>query len=311
MRHDGPGDKSPDLRMFYKNIFLYEEKFKVTPEELSNLFPNKKIYICDFYLEGAEKGKRIQGGFEYQGIVCIDHHFPIPEMEKYISSTNLAAEYVDKFGIVPKNSVVIIHHTDTDSILSSAILTGILRPEQKFVDAAIAADHTGEPNEIADLLQYLQRKKDIKLSFKNLLAFLEDAELDDEAKILLQERLGDRALAKKLVKEGKVKTIGHTALLIMNKKFDSALMPALLPNAKVILVARPHDTDKNRWIIKVRLGLKVPKGMTLKNIMKGLDPNYGGRWNAGNNQREGHGTNLNPEQYAKMINRSIDKLINL
>lgn len=294
--------------MFYKNIYLYEEKFKVTSSELKKLFPNKKIFICDFYLDKAESGRRIIGGFEYDGITCIDHHFPISEMEKYVSSTNFAIEYVNKFGPAPKDSIIIIHHTDTDSILSSGILAGILKPIKKYIKSAIAADHTGEDDGIADLLQYAQRKKDIQFSFRNFMLFLGGKEIELQAKTLRRERLSDRHLAKRLVKEGKIKKIGNIALLTLDKKFDSALMPALLPDAKVVIVARSHDSDKKRWIIKVRLGLNVPQGLTLTKIMDGLDPNYGGRWNAGNNQREGRGTELSPEKYAEMVNRSIDKI---
>lgn len=297
--------------MFYKNIYLYEEKFRITSSELKKLFPGKKIFICDFYLDNAERGRRIIGGFEYDGIICIDHHFPISEMEKHVSSTNFAIDYVNKFGPAPKDSVIIIHHTDTDSILSSGILAGLLKPDKKYIKSAVAADHTGGDDKIADLLQYAQRKKDIKFSFRNLKLLLSGHEVEPQTRVLRDERLEDKLLAKKLVKEGKVKKIGDVALLILNKKFDSALMPALLPDAKVIIVARPHDKDKNRWIIKVRLGLNVSKGLTLTKIMKGLDPNYGGRWNAGNNQREGRGTELSPEKYALMVKKSVDKLSNI
>ena len=292
--------------MNYENIFLYEEKFKVTVQELLDLFPGKKIYICDFYLEDSEKGRRIPGGFEYKGITCIDHHFPIPAMEKIISSTILAAEYIKEFGTAPKDSVVIIHHTDTDSILSSAILTGLLKPEKIFFDAAIAADHTGEPNKIADLLQYCQRLHDIKFSFKNLLFLLAGKKIEEKAFNLMEERIFDRQEAKRMMEAGQVKMVGEVALVEVNKKVDSVLFPALLPKAKVIVVARQHENSTNKWIIKVRLGTNVPQGFTLRKIMKGLDPNYGGRWNAGNNKRGG-GTNISPPKYVKMINESIQK----
>lgn len=52
--------------------------------------------------------------------------------------------YVKEEGIASPADCVVINHTDCDSVLSSAIIRGILPPEKRFGDAAIAADHTGE-----------------------------------------------------------------------------------------------------------------------------------------------------------------------
>ena len=77
-------------------------------------------------------------------------------MRKHISSTTLANKYVTERGPLNNSYAVIINHTDTDSILSSLIMSGKLKPHDEFDMAAIAADHTGKENIISDLLQALE-----------------------------------------------------------------------------------------------------------------------------------------------------------
>ena len=179
-------------------------------------------------------------------------------------------------------------------------------PDEKFGEAAIIADHSGKPNQIADLLQALQREHNIEFSLRNLELMLRGGSIEKRANELLKERLKNRKLAEKLVEEGQIKKLGHTFYVVHKEKLDSAIVSSLLPDAFVVLVFRPHSGSK--WIAKVRLGENAPSGLNLHQVMAGLDPNYGGRWNAGNNKRAG-GTDIPPQKYAEMVNRSVIKLV--
>jgi len=86
-------------------------------------------------------------------LLCVDHHAPVPSMARRVSSANLALRYVRQCGVLPSEAVVLISHTDCDSVLAAGILRGILPPLDAFGEAVMAADHTGAPNDISDLLQ--------------------------------------------------------------------------------------------------------------------------------------------------------------
>ena len=94
---------------------------------------------------------------------------------------------------------------------------------------------------------------------------------------------------------------------LIEEKLASSTVASFLPEAIVVLVARPWHVKK--WYIKTRLGQAAPARLTLHRVMEGVDPAYGGRWNAGNNKRAG-GTDIEPEEYAKMVNERVEKALN-
>ena len=84
-------------------------------------------------------------------------------MARPVSSANLALDWRAASANTPTESrkaaeqaVVVINHTDCDSILSSGIVSGLLDALPAYGRAALAADHTGEENAIADTLQALE-----------------------------------------------------------------------------------------------------------------------------------------------------------
>lgn len=301
-------------RLNQNPITLIEEKTKNTLENLKEKFGDKKTLVCDFPITDIEKeGKENIGGFEQENFLNIDHHIPVKRMQKYISSTNLAIEYVKKYGIVGKEWIVVINHTDCDSVLSSTIMRGILEPKEEFGEAAIAADHTGKENKISDLLQALQGKRDLEFSLRNLEMLLKNQPLELEAEKMRQKRFQDRLKAQQIIKEGKVQKIGKVYFVILEEEIDAGLFPSLIPNAQIIMIAYPLKANPKKWEIKLRLGMNAPKRFILdkKIISEQLDQNYDGRWNAGANKRpidgiEAHGgTDIAPEEYAKRLNKII------
>ncbi|MBA3639776.1 MAG: hypothetical protein M3541_17920 [Acidobacteriota bacterium] len=256
------------------------------------------ICACDFYVEGAEAGVEVPGGYQLNGILNIDHHAPGTRMARVISSANLAIAHVRQCGL-PAGQIV-INHTDCDSILSSGVAAGRLDPAGRFGEAAIAADHTGKENNIADLLQGLDHKRDVELSFSNLERLLAGQALDGVAQAALDTRRRKRKAAEDVVKSGQVSVGGGMAFGVLREVIDGEFFPELLPDAIVILVAsKVADTDL--WKMKLRLGLAAPEGFNLHALgLQSFDPGYGGRWNAGSNSRAG-GTVLTPEDYAEKI----------
>src|SRR3989338_4798283 len=145
-----------------QNIQLIPCKSIIASDE----FKKRPLCICDFYLQGCENGTRDTKAIWFDNIINIDHHAPLADFEHFISSGNIAIEYVKRYG--PTQLPIVINHTDCDSVLSSAIMAGRLPPEAQYGEAVIAADHTGEENKIADLLQSLTDLRDFEYSLKML-----------------------------------------------------------------------------------------------------------------------------------------------
>lgn len=293
-------------------ISLYEEKRVITAAELKDFFVGKKVYACDFYVSNIEKeSQEIDGGFEMEGLANIDHHAPIEKMTRQVTSTDMAIEYVKKYGPVgdAENYAVVINHTDCDSVLSSAIMRGIIPPEERFSVAALAADHTGEAEDVAELLQAFKDERDLEFSIRNLDLFLKHKSLEPAAEELLNKRKNDRERATQIVESGSVNQVGRVAYIETSEKIEAGLFAPLIPDAVVFVISTPMKNKPGFFETKVRLGAVAPEGFTLRDLnMDEIDPNYGGRWNAGNNKRGG-GTETPPKEYAEKINKRIEEVL--
>lgn len=282
-------------------ISIIPEASIVTEAELKGRFGDTPLVVCDFYVEEMEKGIEVPGGYERHGITNIDHHAPTERMMRRISSGNLAIEYVQANGPVQGKMPVVIHHLDCDSVVSSAIAQGILPPLPELGAAVIAADHTGETNILADMLQGLERARDYDLSITAIAHYLQDQEITPEALPYLNERLEERRVAQRAVDNGVFKTVEGVTYGTVPERIDGVFLPSLLPDAKVILIAKPTPHDAYPWVYKLRLGLAAPPGWTLHNLrLNEIDPGYGGRWNAGGDRRFG-GCTVTPEDFARKL----------
>ncbi|MBU1101998.1 MAG: hypothetical protein KKA84_16500 [Bacteroidetes bacterium] len=274
----------------FKNICLIGKKPDNHPEDLKQLFPNDKICVCDFYVSGSEAGDLDKNNVTtYDDILIIDHHMPVPQMMRDITSTEIACNYVNEHGALTENYLIIINHTDTDSILSASIMAGLIPPHEIFIEAARAADHSGEENVLSDLLQSLE----------------DDRNLEDSIDMLLKvwsQRISKRSQLKNLVSSGKVQWLDDIAFIEVPEKIDSALLPSLLPDAKAFLIASkmPEDSEK-KWRIRIRLGSQT-KGISLNELEL---PDFGGRWNAGSTARDG-GTDIEPQTYVEILHKAIN-----
>lgn len=284
-------------------IALLEEFATITAEELEVRFPgDNPIAACDFGISGIENGEEFPGGYRKGRVMSVDHHAPTKRMARQVSSTTLAIEQAN-ISSFPEDATVVIHHTDCDSILSSAIVSGFLPPEDRFNDAAIAADHTGEANDIANLLQSLQNRRDMEYSFRNLDHFLRGEPLEQDAQASFDDRKAQREHVKELVGNGSFRSIGGVFFAYFQERLDSVLFPSLLSDAAVILIGGPMKSDPEKTYIKVRLGMKAPAGFALNELDL---PDFGGRWNAGNTKRHG-GTAIPIEEYAGLIGMKLEE----
>lgn len=288
------------------NITLIPSSQHIAMEDITQRwFPGRQVIVCDAYVKDIEKEQEIIGGYQFGLVINIDHHAPTATMARPISSTPLAIEYVRDNGVADQNDEVVINHTDCDSLLSAAIVAGIIAPDQIFAEAAIAADHTGERNDVADLLQACGNFRDVDFSLRNLAKLQLGLILEPKAQQALDAQRQDRRRATQLVKSGAFHFMPNGVAWVKTpSRIDGVFFPALLPQAKVILQVTPiAGTDK--FGMGLRLGLAAPEDMTIHNLdIQKLDPAFGGRWNAGNNKRAG-GSSLQPEEYA----RRLDSLV--
>jgi hypothetical protein len=268
-----------------------------------------RLCIADCYVAGVETWDAKPWGWQTEldgrTLLNIDHHAEDPRFYRPVSSGNLATDYVNQCGCLDSKTTVLINHTDCDSVISASILRGLLPPDWLFGNAVIAADHTGQPNPIADLLQALDPLRNFDFSFSNLRLLLDGQPLDSAAVERLDKRLADRGRALELVARGRFRTIGKVAVASLNaeEKLPGEFLSQALPDAWVIVVGSPMKDGQ--WENKVRLGPAAPVGTTLFGIGIGkLETQFGGRWNAGSTSRHG-GSQRDPETLANAIAKRL------
>lgn len=263
------------------------------------------LAVADCYVEGVESWTPIDCGWQLERdsrtVLNVDHHADDERFFRPVSSGNLAIRYVTAQGPLPAEARVVVNHTDCDSVISASILAGLLPPDEVLGDAVIAADHTGAPNAIADLLQALDPLRDFEYSLECLYA----DSLDRRAAELLAKRHEERARAKELVESGAFHMVGPVAVakLAAEQKVAGEFLPGLLPDAAVIVSASPMESG--RWETKVRLGMAAPAGVTLYSLgIRAFESNFRGRWNAGSTKRSG-GSTVDPLLLAEYISGQL------
>lgn len=272
----------------WRNIALIEKRPHNTADVVNHLFPGQRVCVCDFHVEGCEQGRLDPTGvLRYGNLLIVDHHTPLLVMRQRISSAVIANAYVRTYGRLGDNFAVVINHTDADSVLSALIMTGALPSDDTYAEAAVAADHTGAENVIADVLQALESDRNLDKSIDMLFK-------------LVERRSAVRQELRAFIDAGRVQWFGNVACLVLDKTIDAGLVPALLPDAQVIVIASPMDGGSSRWRIRVRLGLHT-EGIALNQLNL---PDFGGRWNAGSTNRYG-GTTIAPAQYARLIHTAL------
>jgi hypothetical protein len=150
------------------------------------------LAVADCYVEGVESWTPADWGWQMQAdsrtVLNVDHHAEDERFFRQVSSGNPAIRYVSAEGPLPAGARVLVNHTDCDSVISASILAGLPPPDGVFGEAVIAADHTGAPHAIADLLQALDPLRDFEYSLACLQASMRGESLDGRAAELLAKR---------------------------------------------------------------------------------------------------------------------------
>ena len=291
------------------------------------------IYAVDFYVDSAERWEPAPGGWRHptHPIVNVDHHAPHASMQRKVSSANLALDLIHADTKPDPGDAVVISHIDCDSILSAGILSGRLDAKAVYGEAAIAADHTGVEHGIADLLQGLDahwsRKKRDTPTLETIeylfacLERLEDGEavekVDDFARDSIEGRKKSRAQAEGIARTRMEanRNVYFAQLTQDEGPIEGELFLPHLPDAWIVATASPHSDHDNRWQWRIRLGNAAPGWLSLHDLGMGtFDPVFGGRWNAGSNNRPPEkdgdralpGSTLSPEEYRDRLVEALD-----
>jgi hypothetical protein len=263
-----------------------------TVGDLESRFPNaRRIFAVDFYVSGAEKGEVLPCHSGYQvgdRIVNIDHHAPDARWERHVSSGVLACQWVRQQGALKPESgdVVVINHTDCDSVLSAMILTGVIPPHERFEQAVVDADHKGAPNELADILQSCSTTRDLPLLVGALADFIKGDPHSQHVRDHLEELHNKRIVVGEIARRGGHLERNGVVLIESDRYLDSDLFLSHFPNARLLVIGCPSEKKPSMMITRLRLGAGVESGLSLHRLgISEFDPYFGGRFNAGSNKR--------------------------
>jgi hypothetical protein len=263
-----------------------------TAQDLERRFPDaRRIFAVDFYVQGAEQGRLLSCDSGYQvgeRIVNIDHHAPDPRWERHVSSGVLACQWVRQRGALGPDDgdLVVINHTDCDSVLSAMILTGVLPPHERFEKAVVDADHKGTPNELADILQACSTTRDLSLLVGALSAFLKGEPVSQRVRDHVEELQSKRIAVSQIAQRGGHPERNGVVLLECDRYLDSDLFLSHFPDARVLVIGCPSEKIPSMTITRLRLGSGVESGVSLHRLgISEFDPYFGGRFNAGSNKR--------------------------
>jgi hypothetical protein len=284
-----------NIDQHYENIFLVEKKDDTLASEITETLPGWKICACDLHVSGSEAGKVWPSlAIDFDDLLIIDHHMPLPEMRQFISSTQIANNYVLLNGPLSKEYAIVINHVDTDSVLSALIMNGTLAPDELLVQAAQNADHFGRMNIISDVLQALQDERNLRNS-------IEISPLLPILYKILAQRYADRLEIQEYIAQDLVHWEDSLAYVRLEHIIDVGLLPDLLPDARVIVFACPmQEANAKKWYIRLRLG-QPGAGLDLRQMNL---PEFRGRWNAGAIAGD-TGTDREPEEFIRLIREAL------
>jgi len=133
-------------KLKYENVTLLPERI-FTASEIANITLAAgflECIVCDFEVKRGDGesvkpivDQMVLAGFEITSndghvrIINIDHHFEDPDLYAQISSSHLAKRFIQLYGIQSEKPIY-INHTDTDGLITIAILTGKYQPMKNF-----------------------------------------------------------------------------------------------------------------------------------------------------------------------------------
>ena len=82
-------------------------------------------------------------------------------MYRAVSAPNFAIAHVRASGTARPDDLVVIDHTDCDSVLSAGIISGRLDPDERLAKRPSLRITSGVENPIANLLQAIEYRRDL------------------------------------------------------------------------------------------------------------------------------------------------------
>jgi hypothetical protein len=287
-----------------EKINLITERKYYSTKDIRAMFPDaSKIYVLDFSVVDTELPRFLGPNGEILGyidsennVTIIDHHSDHPQFEESISATHQALIAVSNGLRLSDKDIIILNHTDTDSILSTIILTNpdlsdLLKA--RFALATVNADHSGGEDDIVDLIDTVYRKRDPELSINTLEKYLKYGTLEvlsQEIRDAYHERVEYRMRAKEVVKSGQLQHAGNGVYFIKTTEdLQSLHFPAYCRKYEiplsVIIIAKPKN---GKWAMSIRTSDCFPKNTNLLKLFSDLNLGkygFGGRNKAGGNSR--------------------------
>lgn len=330
-----------------KNTILLDKNISYTPISIASLYPSaSRIFVLDFKLEHSpevigesiyeesnvnellgvkvnkEEGKTFIGKKftlpSKQLVYNIDHHYDNQYIGVNLSTTHQAIIFNQLKQMYAKESdVILINHPDTDSILACAAISNPTLSEKvihTFSKSALAADHTGEPDLLADIINGYYYLNDPIKSLKLVKNFLDSdsdlSKLGEEANQRYQTVIARRQLAEKLVKNESFLHAGNGVYWI---KLDTYIETTMFANvfrklkldAKVIIVGVPSEKHKGKWKISMRAVNDFDLVISMKQIAADLGLSrygYGGRAKGGSTGRNlASSEPISPQDFAVLV----------
>lgn len=309
---------SKEINRSLPNITLIPLTDRVDSGSLRQAIGNHKHIMCfDFHVTSSASEEILLPDSTLVGykdpetnVSWIDHHAPDRRMWRTVSTTPLVCRYVENYGTVGSEVHPVLNHTDADSVLAVWTAMGLLdHRDPRFSQAALAADHTGEPNDIADLLNGIEDTRDVEFSWFCLIHHLSNTPLPARAKQGLDRRRRDREEALEAVARGEFQQM-YPGVYVHERQgsgthpMRTEFVAYALPHAQVIVTSAPR-IGIDGYDYKIRIGPQWPAGHSLHELQL---PQFSGRWNAGGTMRASVPANLRPEQYADEIHRRLGNI---
>jgi hypothetical protein len=133
-----------------------------------------------------------------------------------------------------------------------------------------------------------------------------DEPLDDFGRKALDHRARGREAAEEIARS-QVQIDRRVAFATLDEPMEGELLLPVLSGAWIVATANPLRANPDtHWQIKIRLTEAAPAWLSLHDLgLAAFDRSYGGRWNAGSNNRLG-GTTLPPEEYRDHLIQALD-----